>query len=298
MAARQEVAAGSGGRDAPTQREMRERGDMPSTTWWSVLVEHVTESTGGQLATLDERLDVFADAVEEHDGVVGGGGSSYSVRLSVRAEDAAMAAVHAREIAWKAARLADLPEWPCVHLDAVAHDSLRGVLDAVALPEVVGAAEVSRILSISRQRLAELRSKKVDFPRPLADLAAGPVWLRPAIDRWAAGWDRRPGRPRQSVEALKPQRDAGRRLPQPAIAARSGQAAAAVPATSALVASSVGTTRRASTGKGVTTMSTKSGGKSYRSAKSGRFVTKATAKRSPATTVAESRTKGQRGKKK
>lgn len=177
---------------------------MPSTTWWSVLVEYVTKSTDVQLATQDDRLDVFADAVEEHDGVIGGGG--YSVRLSVRAEDAAVAAFQAREIAWKAARIADLPEWPCVRLEAVAHETLREELDAVELPKLAGAAEVSRTLAISRQRLAELRASKSNFPRPVAELASGPVWLQPAIERWAAEWDRRPGRPRRSSDAAEARR--------------------------------------------------------------------------------------------
>lgn len=51
---------------------------------------------------------------------------------------------------------------------------------------LVGAAEVSEILSIARQRVAELVKSEPDFPAPVAELAAGRIWERVDIERWAA----------------------------------------------------------------------------------------------------------------
>lgn len=64
-----------------------------------------------------------------------------------------------------------------------------------AFPELVGVSEVAELLEISRQRLAVLRQRP-EFPRPVAELAAGPIWRRGDLSTFAMGWQRRPGRPR------------------------------------------------------------------------------------------------------
>jgi hypothetical protein len=62
--------------------------------------------------------------------------------------------------------------------------------------EYVGLAEVARLLGVSKQRVSELRRRR-DFPYPLAELAAGPVWDRVSLNNFTEGWDRRPGRPKK-----------------------------------------------------------------------------------------------------
>ena len=57
------------------------------------------------------------------------------------------------------------------------------------------AREVAEILGVSRQRASELASS-AGFPRPVANLAAGPVWLLSSINSFNEKWERRPGRPR------------------------------------------------------------------------------------------------------
>jgi predicted DNA-binding transcriptional regulator AlpA len=60
---------------------------------------------------------------------------------------------------------------------------------------LVGAAEVARILGVSRQRVAQLVVSAPDFPRPEVELAGGRVWSRRDIEAWAAAHpDRSPGR--------------------------------------------------------------------------------------------------------
>ena len=61
----------------------------------------------------------------------------------------------------------------------------------------VGVSEIAKLLGVSRQRVSELRARE-DFPWPVAELAAGPVWTLSSLQRFIAEWPRRPGRPRKS----------------------------------------------------------------------------------------------------
>lgn len=58
----------------------------------------------------------------------------------------------------------------------------------------MGAAEVAEFLGVTRQRVHSLTRRK-DFPKPVAVLAAGKIWRRRDIERWDAAHARRPGRP-------------------------------------------------------------------------------------------------------
>ncbi len=49
---------------------------------------------------------------------------------------------------------------------------------------LVGITEIARLLGVSRQRVGQL-AKAETFPSPAAVLAAGPVWERADVDRWA-----------------------------------------------------------------------------------------------------------------
>lgn len=69
------------------------------------------------------------------------------------------------------------------------------------IPPLIGITEVAEILRVSKQRAWEL-SKSSDFPRPYVELAAGPVWNRHAVARFAERWPRRAGRPRKGPQEL------------------------------------------------------------------------------------------------
>jgi hypothetical protein len=51
---------------------------------------------------------------------------------------------------------------------------------------LVGLVEASELTGIGRQNLRQMRVRG-KLPRPMAELAAGPVWLREDIEDWAAG---------------------------------------------------------------------------------------------------------------
>jgi predicted DNA-binding transcriptional regulator AlpA len=50
---------------------------------------------------------------------------------------------------------------------------------------LVGAAEIAELLGVTRQRVDALARTHADFPKPEAELQAGRVWLRTAIEDWA-----------------------------------------------------------------------------------------------------------------
>lgn len=76
-------------------------------------------------------------------------------------------------------------------------------LSEPAVPELVGIAEVAELLEVTKQRASSL-GRLAAFPRPVAKLATGPVWLRSDLTTFKGSWDRRPGpkaRRGQSAEA-------------------------------------------------------------------------------------------------
>lgn len=54
---------------------------------------------------------------------------------------------------------------------------------------LMGAVEIADMLGVSRQRVHQLAAAPT-FPAPIAELAAGKVWERAAVEEWA----RRTGR--------------------------------------------------------------------------------------------------------
>jgi predicted DNA-binding transcriptional regulator AlpA len=52
--------------------------------------------------------------------------------------------------------------------------------------DLVGAAEVAKMLGVVRQYVHRLSQEDPTFPKPVAELAAGRVWKRADIVKWAA----------------------------------------------------------------------------------------------------------------
>jgi prophage regulatory protein len=55
---------------------------------------------------------------------------------------------------------------------------------------LVGAAEIGKLLGVSRQRVQQIVSRP-DFPKPEVDLAMGKVWKTEDVERWIQ--ENRPG---------------------------------------------------------------------------------------------------------
>jgi prophage regulatory protein len=50
--------------------------------------------------------------------------------------------------------------------------------------ELVGVAEVAQMLDVSRQRVDAIAKRHDDFPKPIAELMAGRIWVRQQIEEW------------------------------------------------------------------------------------------------------------------
>jgi prophage regulatory protein len=55
--------------------------------------------------------------------------------------------------------------------------------------DLVGLTEIAEMLGVSAQRVDQL-ARRDDFPEPVAVLAAGRIWRRGDIERWARGTGR------------------------------------------------------------------------------------------------------------
>jgi predicted DNA-binding transcriptional regulator AlpA len=51
--------------------------------------------------------------------------------------------------------------------------------------ELVGTAEIAQMLGVVRQYVHRLSQEDPTFPKPVAELAAGRVWKRADIVKWA-----------------------------------------------------------------------------------------------------------------
>ncbi len=172
---------------------------MTAKTWWSVHIEFAAPSAKAQIDPADDRLDRLAEVLAAHDGVVSASPTSLSLRCSVANERHDGALGEGTEIVQKALVEVDLPDWPVVWAEAVRQDRLEAELEELPTPEVLGVAEVAKLLGVSRQRLAVIRRDHPSFPKPFAELAATPLWYREAVEEWRMTWARRPGPSPSSV---------------------------------------------------------------------------------------------------
>lgn len=166
------------------------------TSSWDVTIDLV--SVGASVAPLAEDL---LDALEEHDGVVTLASGQIVIDITVAADDHLAAVSTADRLVRAAVRSAGPDR--AVTVDRIeAKTAARAArdLDQPTYPEMLGVAEVAELLGVSKQRVFELRETG-RLPTPIAELRAGPVWPRPAIERFIESWERKPGRPRRASAA-------------------------------------------------------------------------------------------------
>lgn len=68
---------------------------------------------------------------------------------------------------------------------------------------LMGAAEVAKLLGVSRVRVHQIAATDPTFPKPIAELAAGRIWDRVTIEEWA--------RQREKASPRSPDTAKGRR---------------------------------------------------------------------------------------
>ena len=149
-------------------------------------------------AALADRLLVLLDHLEGRAPVAhsASNGRRYGASFCVEADDPADAVAAGLKVFREAAATAGMPAGVICAAEALTADELRR-RNRAPTQAVVGVHEVSLILDVSPQRVSYLAGQG-DFPEPLARLKAGPVWARPAIERYAANRVPRKGRPRSA----------------------------------------------------------------------------------------------------
>lgn len=162
---------------------------------WSIEISWL--AAGGDTTAIDERsIEVLANEVHEHAGVVSWGDHSYSVRLSVEAPEVGKAVDVAVGNCHEAVTKAGLPTWPIATVLAQTPEALDIELSTPLYPSIVGVTELAEMLGVSKQRASEL-ARSQSFPAPLTELASGPIWIQSNVRHFCETWERKPGRPRK-----------------------------------------------------------------------------------------------------
>ncbi|HEV8681571.1 MAG TPA: hypothetical protein VGS09_02180 [Actinomycetota bacterium] len=150
-----------------------------------------------------EQLERFMDALNSLDFIAGPVASGrvndpprLGIQVSVEASDPTKAITRALDAFEKAAAEAGIVTEEILRAEVMTEDYLDWSLNEPP-EQLVGVAEIAGILGVSKQRVSELWSDP-RFPRPVAELAAGPVWRLSMLKRFIDEWPRRPGRPRKA----------------------------------------------------------------------------------------------------
>jgi hypothetical protein len=138
-----------------------------------------------------QEMDRWADQLVEYDG--------HASRPRPGAVDVTVHAPMSMDV-WDAGRkLADAVEHVVaarpIGVEVITEAELFRRAGEPTIPELMSAAEIGQALGVSRQRVHKLRSMQ-GFPAPLAELRGGAVWDATAVRKFAARWERKPGRPR------------------------------------------------------------------------------------------------------
>lgn len=178
---------------------------MTEETRWTVTIETWGDGVGSiSDDTLMALAPMIADCGGEGvaaslGGLAGGPGATFSLSMP-----SLLTEVGAASVVGDVSRTAiEVFDAACANL-GISH---KGIARVDAMPEryadldldrpsetFLGVSELAAEIGVSRQRVSELRTR-ADFPSPVAELAAGPIWAMSSLRRFLSAWDRKPGRP-------------------------------------------------------------------------------------------------------
>lgn len=166
--------------------------DRREPTTWDVSVEFVASGP----EDFDLRVaDDLVSATLEYEGVVSVLPRTITIDITVDVKTPRKALSIGISAAQDALRVVGLPDaLPIERIEATTARRAEQDLEQPTYPEMLGVSEVAELLGVSKQRVSELRERG-RLPVPFTELRAGPIWPRPAIERFLERWDRKPGRP-------------------------------------------------------------------------------------------------------
>lgn len=168
---------------------------------WSVRIELAGKGPAPDPGDLFDLLEYLAPL---HASVTGSpeepadGRSRYGASLLVEAEEVSDAVTRATSAFFAGVTKFGLPAWPLGRVEVMSEEELDAELARPSFPRLLGIAELARLLDTSKQRASQV-ARTAAFPKPVAELAAGPVWTEPSVRRFVEHWTRTPGRPRKRV---------------------------------------------------------------------------------------------------
>ncbi|MCZ6550322.1 MAG: hypothetical protein ACE10F_05020 [Candidatus Methylomirabilales bacterium] len=145
----------------------------------------------------EDHADEIISALEGHAPAVSYSPHTMSVRFCVDADTSKRALQAGFQIISSALKEAGIkaPEASIVGFEAQTLSDLDRSLQESNVPDVVGVAELAKLLKVSKQRASELARKR-DFPKPFVILESGPVWRKSTLVYHLKRWRRLPGRPK------------------------------------------------------------------------------------------------------
>lgn len=169
---------------------------MPSPGYvtYAVTVEAMLDAT----QTYD--IEELADLLTELSGAVAGDREGVSATLDIVADSPARAVDEAQGKVHELLEKVGARVVGFTAVSAITAEEQERMLATPLVPPLLGVAEVSKELGVTKQRVAQLRYRP-DFPDPVAELAAGPIWTQASLSRFIEQWDRSPGRPRKASAA-------------------------------------------------------------------------------------------------
>jgi hypothetical protein len=153
-----------------------------------------------------EAVSELADVLEEFGalgasssigGLAGGVGATFGVNVDADEDLSAIAsAAQQGELLFsRACEKTGIARGGIARLEVLDGDYVTREIDQPS-ERYAGVTELAGLFGVSRQRMSELRTR-ADFPSPVAELAAGPVWTESSVTRFIGEWERKPGRPRK-----------------------------------------------------------------------------------------------------
>jgi hypothetical protein len=165
---------------------------------WTIVVTAELAAPRPFLEWVDGLCEAL-DAVEAQAAVVSSNDTTVSIAVCVSGSSPRVALAHGeRNVIRPALEKAGIDIGCYLSGEAVLDTELERRLAEPNLPELVGVSEIGEMLGVTRQRAWEL-SRQRNFPAPIMQLAAGPIWVATAIQHFADNWERKPGRPRSSA---------------------------------------------------------------------------------------------------
>jgi hypothetical protein len=90
---------------------------------------------------------------------------------------------------------------PIVRLVAMTIEEAERELTIPQVPDLVGILDIQEMAGLRTKQRALQVTGLPGFPPPAVKTRAGRLWVRPAVERFLAGWHRRPGRPPTKARA-------------------------------------------------------------------------------------------------